>query len=59
MLTTPGKINQLGWSEVETAETHLRVRSFAEDWDAPGMEAYDKTECMPPIVFEPLPKRII
>jgi hypothetical protein len=23
-------------------ETHLRLRNFAEDWDAPGMEDYDK-----------------
>lgn len=34
-------IEQLGWSAVETLETYLRFRSFAEDWDAPGMEAYD------------------
>ena len=36
----PG-IDQLGWSEVEALETHLRLRIFADDWDAPGMEAYD------------------
>ena len=36
----PG-IEQLGWSPTEALETHLRFRSFAEDWDAPGMEAYD------------------
>lgn len=35
------EIEQLGWSAVEALETHLRFRSFAEDWDAPGMEAYD------------------
>jgi hypothetical protein len=35
------KIEQLGWSAVEALETHLRFRSFADDWDAPGMEAYD------------------
>jgi len=34
-------IEQLGWSPVEALETHLRFRNFAEDWDAPGMEAYD------------------
>lgn len=34
-------IEQLGWSSVEALETHLRFRNFAEDWDAPGMEAYD------------------
>ena len=36
----PG-IEQLGWSDVEALETHLRFRSFAKDWDSPGMEAYD------------------
>ena len=36
----PG-IEQLGWSAIEALETHLRFSSFAEDWDAPGMEAYD------------------
>ena len=35
------RIEQLGWSTVEALETHLRLRNFAEDWDAPGMEAYD------------------
>jgi len=36
----PG-IEQLGWSALEALETHLRLRNFADDWDAPGMEAYD------------------
>jgi hypothetical protein len=35
------RIEQLGWSAVEALETHLRLRNFADDWDAPGMEAYD------------------
>lgn len=35
------EIAQLGWSAVEALETRLRFRSFADDWDAPGMEAYD------------------
>lgn len=35
------RIEQLGWSSVEALETHLRLRNFADDWDAPGMEAYD------------------
>jgi hypothetical protein len=35
------RIEQLGWSTVEALETHLRLRNFADDWDAPGMEAYD------------------
>lgn len=35
------RIEQLGWSVVEALETHLRLQTFADDWDAPGMEAYD------------------
>lgn len=34
-------IDALGWTPAEALETHLRLRAFAEDWDAPGMEAYD------------------
>lgn len=34
-------IEQLGWTAIEALETHLRLRNFAEDWDALGMEAYD------------------
>lgn len=41
LLASHNRIEQLGWSDVEALETHLRFRSFAEDWDAPGMEAYD------------------
>jgi hypothetical protein len=39
--SNPLSIERLGWNSVETLETHLRFRSFAEDWDSPGMEAYD------------------
>lgn len=35
------RIEQLGWSTLEALETHLRLQNFADDWDAPGMEAYD------------------
>jgi hypothetical protein len=35
-------ITQLGWSPIDALETHLKLRHFAEDWDAPGMEAYDE-----------------
>lgn len=35
-------LEKLGWSQVEALETHLRLRTFAEDWDAPGMEVYDE-----------------
>lgn len=41
LLGIQNNIDQLGWSAIETLETHLRLRSFAEDWNAPGMEAYD------------------
>lgn len=34
-------IEHLGWNEMETLETRLRLGSFAQDWNAPGMEAYD------------------
>ncbi len=34
-------IKSLGWSEADALETLLRLRTFAEDWDHPGMEAYD------------------
>lgn len=27
--------------QLEEAVPHLRLRNFADDWDAPGMEAYD------------------
>lgn len=40
-MTDLPSIEQLGWSAVEALETHLRLRNFADDWDAPGMEAYD------------------
>lgn len=38
-----GKLNRnaLAWTEAETVETRERLRSFEEDWEAPGMEAYD------------------
>jgi hypothetical protein len=34
-------IAELGWSAGEAWETRRRLRSFEEDWDAPGMDAYD------------------
>lgn len=30
-----------GWTEREAADTRARLRSFDNDWEAPGMEAYD------------------
>ncbi len=35
-------IDDLGWSEEETRETYYRLLNFKEDWEAPGMEAYDE-----------------
>lgn len=32
----------LGWTPAEIAETHYRLMSFKDDWDMPGMEAYDE-----------------
>ena len=34
-------IDALGWTPAEALETYLRLRTFADDWDAPGMEVYD------------------
>lgn len=34
-------IDDLGWSREQVLETRMRLRTFEEDWDAPGMEAYD------------------
>ncbi len=35
-------ISNLGWTEAETKETYYRLIAFKENWDAPGMEAYDE-----------------
>ncbi|WP_133512882.1 toll/interleukin-1 receptor domain-containing protein [Candidatus Thiosymbion oneisti] len=32
----------LGWSNEEALETRMRLRTFEDDWDAPGMEVYDE-----------------
>jgi hypothetical protein len=34
-------VEALGWNTEETLETYLRLRTFAADWDYPGMEVYD------------------
>ena len=34
--------SDLGWTTAEIAETYHRLMSFKDDWDAPGMEAYDE-----------------
>ena len=38
----PLLIHELGWSEEEVKETYYRFLTFQEDWEAPGMEAYDE-----------------
>lgn len=35
------RVSDLHWTEQEALETYFRLRSFEDDWDAPGMEAYD------------------
>ena len=34
-------ISDLGWTDEQAATTFYKLASFAEDWDAPGMDAYD------------------
>jgi hypothetical protein len=35
-------VRDLGWTEGDAADTYRRLRPFEEDWDAPGMDAYDE-----------------
>jgi hypothetical protein len=35
-------ISRLGWSRAKAAEVRASLRAFDEDWNAPGMEAYDR-----------------
>lgn len=35
-------IQDLGWSEEEASEVRASLQSFEEDWNAPGMDAYDE-----------------
>ena len=37
----PLLVSNLGWNAEEAKETRARLAAFEEDWDAPGMEAYD------------------
>lgn len=34
-------VSDLDWSTEEAQETRARLAALEEDWDAPGMEAYD------------------
>ena len=42
--TTAGPllVSDLDWSAEEAKETRARLFALEEDWDAPGMEAYDR-----------------
>jgi hypothetical protein len=40
--TTKLLTEELGWSREQALETRMRMRTFEEDWDAPGMEGYDE-----------------
>lgn len=35
-------IRSLGWTREQAALVHNSLASFEEDWNAPGMEAYDR-----------------
>jgi len=37
----PLLVSNLDWSLEEVQETRARLAALEEDWDAPGMEAYD------------------
>lgn len=34
-------VRHLGWDRADAADTRSRLRPFEDDWDAPGMDAYD------------------
>lgn len=38
----PPLLSDLGWSPEEALDTRIRLRSFEDDWEAPGMDAYDR-----------------
>ena len=38
----PLLVAELDWSIDEAKETRARLATLEEDWDAPGMEAYDR-----------------
>ena len=40
--TGPLLVSDLCWSAQEAQETRARLAALEEDWDAPGMEAYDQ-----------------
>lgn len=38
----PRLIRDPGWSQSEARDTRARLRPFEDDWNAPGMDAYDE-----------------
>jgi hypothetical protein len=38
----PLLVSDLGWSNEEAKETRARLAALEKDWDAPGMEDYDR-----------------
>ena len=36
------RVSELGWSREKAARVRASLRAFDEDWNAPGMEEYDK-----------------
>jgi hypothetical protein len=41
-ISSPLLVSDLGWSAEEAKETRARLAALEEDWEAPGMEAYDR-----------------
>ena len=41
-ITKERSIQDLGWTEAEAQEVRASLQSFEEDWNAPGMDAYDE-----------------
>jgi len=35
-------LQDLGWTQTEALEIRMRLKSFEEDWEFPGMQAYDE-----------------
>jgi hypothetical protein len=35
-------LSELGWSREKAARVRASLRAFDEDWNAPGMEEYDR-----------------
>lgn len=35
-------VSELGWTPEQAAQIRASLQSFDEDWNAPGMEAYDR-----------------